>query len=188
MSAIFSAAAEVPLRYRACADIEQRQIDWMIDLDVPPQSISDPDVLVRAEVVFNEQGFFDFAGERRVEGAAENAVIIMQRDETGLPADLIAWQPRRTVVAPWLRRYGHLGDAEGPRLHKHGGLPVWPTVLDWLRARRDGVVIINPEQARHELIGPFVAMGGLAHARAILQTLSVTPRVLVAQAQQQEAA
>lgn len=69
-------------------------------------------------------------------------------------------------------------------------MPVWPDLLSWLRARRDGIVLVDPELARIQLgdFGPFLAEAGVNHGRALLHLLSRSPRIFVAQAQQQDAA
>jgi hypothetical protein len=181
-------ADDVMKRYLACPIVGQLQINSLLAHGVPPTAIANPDVLVRAMVAFSGCRF-DFPDEVRQNRETEPALLALVRDEIdGCPLDLAAWAPNSGKLAMWRGRLSYIGEACGPRLHEHGALPVYADPLSWLASDRNGIVIVDQMHARHELIGPFAAMGGLGHARSILHSLSITPRIFVAQAQQSDAA
>ena len=135
---------------------------------------------------------FDFPDEADGAAVFEPVVIVLLRDTDGCPLDLGAWAPRSGKVGTWAGRVSFAGDAYGPRLHDGGALPVHKDLLAWLAADRDGIAILDTAQACRELAtfgGPFLATGGIDHARALLNILTPPkPRVFVARAEQLEPA
>lgn len=185
-------AANVFSRMRGLPVIDKATIDWLITQGVPPLALSDPDPLLRADVMFTGRHRFVFPDEVSKTDTAQSvrAVVVPVRDINGDLMDLVAWSNRRGLLGSWLLQVGYLGEAFGPRLHRDGALPVWPHALDWLRAGRDGIVIMDLDVTRIQIgeFGPFIGMGGLDHGRALLRHLSSSPRILVAQDIEKEAA
>ena len=96
------------------------------------------------------------------------------------PVDIVAHG--RAGLASWLGRAAVLGEQHvmGPRLGDP--LTIFPTLMDWLRGDRQGVVLIDKPRAAYELrdFGPFLAMGGLEHAAQLVALLTAPlPKVLV---------
>jgi hypothetical protein len=63
--------------------------------------------------------------------------------------DIAAWQPRTGELASWRGQAFCLGDLDdlfNPAIYFAGGtLPIHASPLEWLRASRDGIVIMRPE-------------------------------------------
>lgn len=175
-------ADQVLDRYRACRNLKQPQIDWLLGHGVPASAIAGPDALVSASVVFDER--LSFTDEVRDDAGAEGALLILQYDDYGAPWDLVGWSPRSGRAASWLGRAGFIGDANGPRLDVHGGLVVHATVLQWLQSNRAGVCIVDPQLAREQLrgLGPFLVAGDAAFAEALEAALALpAPEIYVIQ-------
>jgi hypothetical protein len=172
-------------RFAALPALAQAQIDWLVAQGVPPQAIAEPDVLTTAALAF-EGSRFAFPDEADGAGQIETAVIVLLRDEIdGCPLELAAWAPRSGHVGTWAGRACHAGDAFGPRLHEQGALPVYPNMLAWLASGRDGIVIVDDTSpALRDLAtfgGPFVATGGIDHARELAEALTpAKPKILIA--------
>jgi hypothetical protein len=98
------------------------------------------------------QPLFDFAEDVGEDGATP-AFVFVARDEFGDACDLVAWAPSEARVAAWLGRASMLGleSLWAPRLMHEGALPVCETPLEWLRAERRAVVILDPTRARWSL-------------------------------------
>lgn len=124
-------------------------------LDIQLDALRGPEAPAkRHRVVFHTgRPFFDFAGERRVEGDGLPAIIFLARDELGQPADLVAWEPAKGRLAAWLGRVALLGADQlwAPRIAYDGALVVFESPLEWLRGDRRGVVVIDAKRAAPQL-------------------------------------
>ena len=173
-------------RFNALPTLAQARIDWLVSKGVPLRAISEPDALAAADVAF-EGSRFAFTDEADGAAAAEVALIVLLRDETdGCPVDLAAWAPRSGHAGTWGGRVPYAGEAFGPRLNEEGALPVHADMLAWLASGREGIVILDPgSPALRDLAtfgGPFVATGGLDHARELAKIITpAKPKILVAQ-------
>jgi hypothetical protein len=100
-----------------------------------------------ASVAFGEQ-YFDFAVD--TDASAVPAFIVIARDEFGVTDDLVAFDSRGRF-APGLGRARLLGEQTilAPRLGEP--LRVFADVWAWLRADRDGVVILDWRVAARRL-------------------------------------
>ena len=107
-----------------------------------------PTMVLAGQVVRDRPVGFSFA--RAGDTDAERAFLIAVEDEDGRFLDIAAWQPMRSWVGLWLGRAWALGQARvhDPRLGEEGALPVWRSPLNWLRAGREGIVLIRPERRR----------------------------------------
>jgi hypothetical protein len=104
-------------------------------------------------VCFLPSGRFEFARHMRDQTGHVLAVIIPALDEFGETANLVAWVPDTGVVATQHGAVCILGEealgeeaVDGPDAdgeEDEDGLRVFPTPLEWLRAGRRGVVILN---------------------------------------------
>src|SRR5680860_1267057 len=100
-------------------------------------------VAVRASrVKFLDGGTFDFKDD------GERALVFIEDH------DLIAWQPARNLLASWRGVAFALGEDAiwNPATHFAGGaLRVHRTTIEWLRADRDGICIVQPRLAYSQL-------------------------------------
>jgi hypothetical protein len=144
-------------------DVEERfarlpALHWsefrrFLDRGVPAPALVYPELPARARVVFfADRPIFDFAEDLEDEGEQEGAraaFIFLARDELGDPCDLVAWEPASARVAGWSGRASLLGleDLWAPRIAYDGALAIYETPLEWLKANRQGVVIVAPERA-----------------------------------------
>ena len=148
--------------------------------------------LRRDRVRFEHDGCFDFV--RNVSEVApdiEHAFMILAHNAFREVDDIVAWQPNSGRTAPWLRRVSMLGaeNLYAPRLRHDGALRVHTSILEWLRAGRDGIVILDAERARPYLIdlGPLL-VGDVKQGSALRRQLSHTgPRILVMQSSEASA-
>jgi hypothetical protein len=103
-------------------------------------------------VLFRDRPLFDFAEDVGDEGVVP-AFVFLARSEFGDVFDLVAWAPGEARVAAWLGRASMLGLDQlwQPRLMHEGALPVCETPLEWLRAERRAVIILDPTRARWSL-------------------------------------
>jgi hypothetical protein len=132
--------------------LDDAQRAWVLARGISPSAIeTDPycasGPLRFASVVFGER-YFDFA----VEGdpSALPAFIVIARDQFGVTDDLVAFDGRGRL-APGLGRARLLGEQMilAPRLGEP--LRVFEDVWAWLRANRDGVVILDWRVAARRL-------------------------------------
>ena len=135
---------------------DQAQINWLLDRGIPPSALAldqgfNGFTISIAAVVFDGDRF-DLGDDRPGE-ESQTALVFVARDQWGEPVDLVAWAPRFDLVATYLGAIGLLGEQAvlEPRLGEP--LRVHPNILNWLRAGRRGVVILNHARARRLLDG-----------------------------------
>lgn len=172
--AYWQAGRERPMR--------QSEIDRFVATGVPAQALVVPDMLLPARVVFHDEANrFSFADETRDASELTGAFILPVRDEAGDVADIVAWQPASGRTATWQACAWALGQGEFPAplhvLHDDGAAHVFRNVMDWLRADRRGLVILDYGLARWrfaEAAVPLIA-DDLAHARDLKHALAIKP-------------
>ena len=130
-------------------NLRMAEINWLLGQGVTPLALAkDPGeigfVIGAAKVVFNAN-HFDFA--KHDADLDVSALVMVARDEAGDVADLVAWRPKDQIVAPYACSVSMLGqhNIERPRLGEP--LLVHSDPLHWLRADRQGVVVLNPQRA-----------------------------------------
>jgi hypothetical protein len=112
------------------------------------------DDLQIADVIFHPGGAFDFSRDLRVARGHATAIIIPARDEAGDIVDLAAWNIESGAFGLWRGVASMLGEDQihAPRI-ECDGLRAFPSVAAWLRAGRQGIVILNEMRARWRLAG-----------------------------------
>jgi hypothetical protein len=113
-----------------------REIAWLLDNGVSEAAMLEPTPLRAANVVFLGGNTFDFDSD------GTRAFIFKE------PNDLVAWNPKRDALAAWGCSAFALGEDAiwNPASYFMGdALRVHRTPLDWLKADRDGIVIVKPE-------------------------------------------
>jgi hypothetical protein len=140
------------------------------------------DALEVADVLFRPAGRFDLAREAGAVFGLVAAIIIPVHDETGDIVDLAAWNPDDGALALWRGVAAMLGTENifAPRLGEP--LLVHETPLDWLRAGRRGVFIVDPQRAAPQLrLSEPLGVKREAHGRRLRQALAIpAPRIVVA--------
>ena len=181
-ASLSSAAEDTHSRFEVLPDITWKIFAWLLRQGAPSSALVYPESPRRARVVFDaDQPFFDFADD--VGGERVDALIFLPRNDLGNPCDLTAWTSTRLKLASWFGAAALLGadDILAPRLTIEGALQVHRTPLGWLRAGRDGVVIIDPRRATVELrdFGPL-ADEDQAHGLELQQLLRrMEPKIYV---------
>ncbi len=144
-----AAPIDIVAEHALCRSLSQAHIDALITEGVPSSALLHDangcwSLILRDRLVLTGERF-EFARYRSSDNAV-GAFILIAADEFGEPADLIAWRPGGRP-STWLGRAGLVG-AEMIYAPRWGApLSVFDTVLDWLRAGRDGVVIVDPARA-----------------------------------------
>jgi len=148
---------------------------------VPLDALCRPQMVLAGDIVVDGPRSFGFVA--RADVGSERAILIAVTEEGDRFIDIAAWQPARNWLGLWLGSGWALGQGGiyDPRLGNEGALPVWRSALNWLRAGRDGIVLIRPEAAASLLdgAGPLLAED-VAHARTLRELLTRTgPRILL---------
>lgn len=159
-------------------------LSWLVQLKVlgiSVDALAEPERPAHAAVMFHDdQPLFDIDGGE----GADQALIFLARDELGEPADLVAWDPQQKRLAAWFGSSALLGAENlwAPRLSKEQALHVFESPLGWLRAGREGVVVVDPHGAAPSLCraAPLVAES-IEHGERLRRMLTVRPpRIFVA--------
>ena len=132
------------------------------------------------DVVFLPRGGFEFS-RYKLDYPAEPALTFVCWDTLGDAHDICAWQPATSKIATWFGRAALLGEDNLDAPQVDGGLQVHPSALDWFRAKRYGVVILNRQRAAPMLrhAGTLLASSP-EHGRKLQELLRVPPpRILV---------
>lgn len=166
-------------------NLSQVEIDNLVSRGVPPLALGrdplpwrDGYAMRAARVVVNPAlGLFDFSA---CDPASTYALILPLRDESGDAADLLAWSPREDRAALWAGNVCLAGQQE---ISSDAGgqepVQVRASILEWLRAGRAGVVVLDPAGAAFLLNGVTVAAANSAIGRALDSLLTLRPRIVV---------
>jgi hypothetical protein len=173
---------ETSERFNNLSDIGWSAYNWLLRQGVPSSALVYPELPHYASVIFHtDQALFDFA-EDGSDGGCE-ALVFLARDNTGQPADLVAWSCRLRKLAAHFDSVSTLGadDLLAPRLTPELALPIHRSPLGWLKAGREGVVLLAPDRAVIELrdFGPF-AVEDVEHGKQLRQLFrSGEPQIFV---------
>ena len=125
------------LAYTQTAELER-----LFAHGVAPEAMAEPWPLHSARVVFDGLYGFDFKGDGE-------PAIIFKAEDRGDEVDRIAWQPTAGKLASCSGCTFCLGDLDqlyNPATYFMGGsLRVHPDPVGWLRANREGIVILRPD-------------------------------------------
>ncbi len=122
---------------------------------------------------------FEFESLLQGDADFQHALVIPARDEFGGVVDLVAWVPGRAGLASWSGRVCLLGEhwAHSSRLGEP--LHVFPNALEWLKAGRRGVVVIEPHKAAILLHGVTLLVDDPAFGFELRNLLSIAPNIVV---------
>jgi hypothetical protein len=144
----FDRAAEtLGLAEQALAQIQldwgepsQQELDWFRRQGVTEDALVQPWPIGATSVLFDGHNFApDPNGVRAI------TIVVI---DCGYIIDIAAWQPRSGQVASWLGKAFCIDQDQltNPATYfADGALLVHRTPLEWLRAGRDGIVILRPE-------------------------------------------
>ena len=161
----------------------QAHADWFasqgvtgMDLFMTWDGFAHPVRIDRVAFLSNDR--FEFERHlKRERAGVMTAYTVVLRNVRGYEADIAAFHPRTGRVATWLGACALMGEEElyGARLRER--LLVHPDPVSWLRAKRQGVVVVNRRHARPLLLdaGPLHC-ASVEHARR-LQTMLLRERL-----------
>jgi len=131
------------------------------------------DALQIADVIFRPDRRFEFSRDAGSSVGAVTAVIIPARDGAGDIVDLAAWNIESSAFGLWRSVASMLGEhwLLSPRVGD--ALDVFPTVTQWLRAGRQGVVVVDPKRARWALAGERIVATDVAFGLRLRDMLAL---------------
>lgn len=168
----------------SCDHLRQRDIDNFLDAGVPVMALTgDPGstgFCLSATAVVFEGDRFELS-EDMPDRPATRAYILPVLDIEFRLIDLCAFRPRESMQATWLGRASLLGEYNAPFALRDGPLHIHSTVLDWLRADRSGVVVLDPVMAAGtlRLAGPIAAPDWAVAAQLHDSLTTPPPKILV---------
>ncbi len=133
------------------------------------------DALQVADVIFrpDQDQRFEFSRDAGSSVGAVTAVVIPVHDQAGDITDLAAWNMESGGFGLWRGVASMLGEdwLLSPRIDD--ALDVFPTVTEWLRAGRRGVVIVDPKRARWALAGERIVATDVAFGLRLRDMLAL---------------
>jgi hypothetical protein len=140
-----------------------------------------PTMVLAGNIIIHRPTGFSFAPDGDADG--HRAFLIAINDEVGRWIDIAAWQPAKGWTGLWLGAAWALGQASvhRARMGEAGALPIWRSPLNWLRADRQGILLLRPTVAAYFLDdgGPLLAED-VAHAAELRRLMTRTgPRIFV---------
>ena len=154
------------------AEIDLTRLCWEFGRRLNP--------VMKAKVTFLDNGNFEFSDALKDPGESVTAYIFF--DLLAEAHEIFAWRPKDNRIASLGGRHFALGqqwvddwDMEGKPL------PVFREPLEWLAANRRGIVIVDQEAARWNLIGRKLGARSIEHGEALARSMALpAPSVLVA--------
>ena len=123
------------------------ETQWLITQGVSDKALLKPQIIRAGRVRFLDGNTFDFADDG-------DRALIFRVVEFGLEIDLVAWSRKRNQLATWRGEAFALGQEAiwNPATYfMDGALEIHQTPLDWLKAEREGICIVQPRFAHSQL-------------------------------------
>ena len=167
----------------------EAELEWLFAHGVAPEAMAEPWPLRSARVVFDGLNGFDF--RRHGESA-----IIFKAEDRGDELDLIAWEASTGKLASWhgnILCLGDLDQIDNPATYFMGGaLRIHASPLEWLMAKREGIVILRKDFAyAHLRFCQRIVCDDLAHAEKVerwLRAPEPTAEILIAEKAERQVA
>lgn len=164
--------------------LPQIAIDWFIEQSVSPRSLVKTwsgyyDIVLHDDVVFLDNGCFEFCRYRM--GKVQHALTFVCWSHDGAAEDICAWQASTGRLATWLGQTSMLGADNLYGARPDLGLAVHSSPLDWFKADRAGVVVLDPDRAIPKLRDAGILLAGSTQeAKKLKRMLAYTmPTILV---------
>jgi hypothetical protein len=123
------------------------ETQWLISQGVSGRAMLETPCLRAGRVRFLDDNAFEFADDG-------DRALIFRVFDCGCEIDLVAWSHRQKQIATWRGVAFALGQDAifNPATYFMGGaLRVHRTALDWLKADREGICIVQPRFAYSQL-------------------------------------
>ncbi len=180
--------------WKACDLLRQADLDHLVAADVPVLALAGDRFgggfcIARDRIVPHAAARrFEFGRHDPVAGEGVSALIVLALGEDGDPVDLVAFHGGPApFVGSWLGRAGLLGAENLWRARDI--LVVHADPLSWLRAGRDGVVVVDPVRAAPMLRDAgAMEVGTHTERRRLLDLMAVRPPPVRVRADERRAA
>lgn len=137
--------------------LKQEELDWLETHGVAMSALvrsrgGRVDHALVDDVTFLGAFRFEFKRYGLHHKRTERAMTFVARDESGEIVDIVAFNPRDGGRGSWLGRVAMLGEEElgAPRLD--GVVLVHFKIIEWLRASRRGVLVVDADRAGARLL------------------------------------
>ena len=172
-------AENLVAEWKACGVLRQSDLDGLTAAGIPILALAGDvhgnglcvmqDLIVPHRVARR----FEFARHDATAGEDVPALIVLALDVYGEPADLVAFHGGPTpFIGSWLGRVGMLG--EDSLWRARDALTVHAGPLDWLRAERRGVCVVDAARAASALRDAgTLEVGSQAERRRLADMLAV---------------
>jgi hypothetical protein len=162
--------------YWSARSLWQSDLDYFAALGIGGLNLASPDMVLKAGIIL-EDGGKTFVFEHSTDTDAGRDAFILPVEGGAGSIDLVAFDPEIGLLATWLGRAFAINEASiwAPNLDGDP-LPVWRDPVGWLKAKREGIVLLKPEQAYSYLDHlPGVIAEDVQHGEE-LEKLLWTPR------------
>ena len=134
-------------------------------------------------IVFLQNGRFEFASDVWDASGVVVAVVFPAPDEIGQTIDLAAWEPETRRLALLQGRVSMLGQGNLYGWRVGEPLAMHESPLDWLKADRNGVFVIDPQRASPllRMVEPL-GVSRASFGRRMQEAMTIRPpRIVVAE-------
>jgi hypothetical protein len=154
----------------------QSDLDYFAALGIGGLDLATPDMVLKAGIIL-EDGGKTFVFEHATDTDAGRDAFILPVEGGSGSIDLVAFDPEIALLATWLGRAFAINEASIWEPNLDGDpLPIWRDPIAWLKAKREGIVLLKLEQAYSYLDHlPGVIAEDVQHGEE-LEKLLWTPR------------
>ena len=171
--------SDLVAEWKACGVLRQSDLDGLTAAGVPILALAGDAYgggfcVMRDRIVPHHRARrFEFHRHDETAGEGVSALIVLALDVYGDPMDLVAFRNGPApFIGSWLGRIGLLG--EDSLWRTRDLLEVHATPLDWLRAERRGVCVVDPVWASSTLRDAgTLEVGSQAERRRLADMLTV---------------
>jgi hypothetical protein len=164
------------IEYWTARPLWQSDLDHFAALGISGLDLANPDMVLKAGIILDDGGNTIVFEHHTDTDSGTDAFILPVEGTFGI-VDLIAFDPETGLLATWLGRAFAINEASiwEPNLDGYP-LPVWRDPIGWLKAKREGIVLLKPQQAYSYLDHlPGVIAEDVQHGEE-LEKLLWTPR------------
>jgi hypothetical protein len=164
------------IEYWTARPLWQSDLDHFAALGISGLDLANPDMVLKAGIILDDGGNTIVFEHHTDTDSGTDAFILPVEGTFGI-VDLIAFDPETGLLATWLGRAFAINEASIWEPNLDGDpLPVWRDPVGWLKAKREGIVLLKPQQAYSYLDHlPGVIAEDVQHGEE-LEKLLWTPR------------